>query len=52
MAGGNKILERDGAGLVGAAGLGQADLPWLTPAVLDRVRYWMAGWRARAEGRA
>jgi hypothetical protein len=28
--------------------LGRADIPWLTPAYLDRVRRWTSGWRARA----
>ncbi len=41
------VMERDLA-----PRLGRADLPWLTPAFLDRVRCWTAGWRARAEGRA
>jgi aminoglycoside phosphotransferase (APT) family kinase protein len=28
--------------------LGRRDLPWLTPAFLDEVRAWGAGWRFRA----
>ncbi len=41
------VMERDLA-----PRLGRADLPWLTPAFLDRVRCWTASWRARADGRA
>jgi aminoglycoside phosphotransferase (APT) family kinase protein len=31
-----------------ASALGRPDLPWLTPAYLDRVRRWAAQWRHRA----
>jgi hypothetical protein len=41
------VMERDLA-----PRLGRADLPWLTPAFLDRVRRWTADWRVRAGGRA
>jgi aminoglycoside phosphotransferase (APT) family kinase protein len=41
------VMERDLA-----PRLGRVDLPWLTPAFLDRVRQWTAVWRARASGRA
>jgi aminoglycoside phosphotransferase (APT) family kinase protein len=37
------VMERDLA-----PRLGREDLPWLTPAFLDRVRRWTAHWRTRA----
>jgi aminoglycoside phosphotransferase (APT) family kinase protein len=37
------VMERDLAPRVG-----RTDLPWLTPAFLERVRRWTAGWRVRA----
>jgi aminoglycoside phosphotransferase (APT) family kinase protein len=42
-----RVMERDLA-----PRLGRADLPWLTPAYLDRVRDWTAVWRVRAQSRA